>query len=166
MMAEKRLWKLLRQNIKRRFSYTESHIERIENAIGSGNPDVNYLLLDVEGWIELKDAESPKRDSSIIFTRGTIRDSQHIWHERRAQTKYRHHFFLLRSGQNVYLIHGRHHDRIEGQTHDTLIKLSLWFGKLPKVNWESLFYELQSKSRLPNMLRKRGTRSPRGNESE
>ena len=59
------------QRIKKRIS-TERHdrVDRIENGMGAGMPDVNYCLNGAEGWIELKCPKIPKRSSTALFGAG------------------------------------------------------------------------------------------------
>lgn len=42
-------------------------VERIENGISAGTPDVNYCLRGTEGWVELKAPLEPKRPSTPLF---------------------------------------------------------------------------------------------------
>lgn len=75
---------------------------RIENRVGSGTPDVNYCLLRVEGWIELKKTYWPKKDNTKLLL-PHFTDKQLRWHERRHKAGGRtsllaqisHDYFLL-----------------------------------------------------------------------
>jgi hypothetical protein len=56
-------------------------LDRIENGLAPGIPDVHYCLDGVSGWIELKNrAEPPKRASSIVFSGDHgLRNEQIAW---------------------------------------------------------------------------------------
>ena len=41
--------------------------DRIENVVGVGNPDINYCIDGVEGWIETKCPKEPKRPGTPLF---------------------------------------------------------------------------------------------------
>lgn len=56
------------------------HLVRMENAIGSGQPDVNGCLDGVDFWIELKCCSLPKRDGLV---RPRFRPTQLPWIRRR-----------------------------------------------------------------------------------
>lgn len=58
-------------------------LERIENRVNIGTPDVNYCLLRVEGWIELKyKDEWPVREATP-FRLPHFTIEQLLWQERR-----------------------------------------------------------------------------------
>jgi len=61
------------------------HFERVENAVGTGTPDVDYCVAGVAGKIELKYAvRHPVRASTPVLGRGNgLRRSQVIWIIRR-----------------------------------------------------------------------------------
>jgi hypothetical protein len=54
MTPEKRLWERLRDGWGLQIKQAGGRIERVENAVGAGMPDVNGCLSGVEFWIELK----------------------------------------------------------------------------------------------------------------
>ncbi len=62
-----------------------SLLERVENGVGVGTADVNYVIRGVEGWIELKAVDLPKRDDTPVLGDKGLRDPDQInWHLRRA----------------------------------------------------------------------------------
>jgi hypothetical protein len=61
-MAEKSLWRMLRDQTKR-----YGHFDRIENMVGRGMPDVTYCVRSREGFIELKQIpEWPVRAETVV----------------------------------------------------------------------------------------------------
>lgn len=57
------------------------HFERIENAVASGGPDVDFCIKGIEGKIELKYAQKhPVRETTPVLGKGNgLRRSQVIW---------------------------------------------------------------------------------------
>lgn len=53
-MTEKKLWEALRDGWGIQIKKAGGRIERVENAVGAGMPDVNLCLGGIECWIELK----------------------------------------------------------------------------------------------------------------
>lgn len=41
--------------------------DRIENVVGVGNPDVNFCIEGIEGWIEIKCPKEPKKPLTPLF---------------------------------------------------------------------------------------------------
>ena len=61
-MAEHDLWHTFRDRMK-----MHGHLERIENLVGRGRPDVNYCIRSVEGNIELKQIPAwPSRPETVV----------------------------------------------------------------------------------------------------
>lgn len=55
------------------------HIERIENAVGAGHPDVECCYMGVQNWIEQKVAKRPARSTTKLRFGSPLRDSQYEW---------------------------------------------------------------------------------------
>jgi hypothetical protein len=74
-MSESTLWNKLEPKLR------ELHPVRIENLVGEGQPDVNYVM----GWIELKDvARFPMkrrglRTSQIVWIRSRVAVGGIVW---------------------------------------------------------------------------------------
>ena len=76
-MSEDALWGTTRVKLS---PYGE--LERVENAVGDGTPDVNYCLLmgRAVGWLELK--FEPRWTSGEYLILSTLRYGQVAWQER------------------------------------------------------------------------------------
>jgi hypothetical protein len=88
----------------------ELHMQRVENSIGGGTPDVEgHLFAFGQFWIELKSAARPKSDLPIRFK---VRDAQVEWMRRRAKSGFHRAWLLLQVGSGKsarrYLVPGRH----------------------------------------------------------
>lgn len=80
--SEAALWGYIRPKLVR-----YGDLERVENIVGYGTPDVNYCLtyrgVTGEGWIELKELEKwPARDTDV-FRVDHYTQQQRLWHMKR-----------------------------------------------------------------------------------
>ena len=61
-------------------------LERMENGVNIGTADVNYLIRGVEGWLELKAVELPKRENTpVLGEKCGLSVAQVNWHLARQQ---------------------------------------------------------------------------------
>jgi hypothetical protein len=104
-VRESRLWSWLSQ--ARRVYKEDLHIDRVENSIIQGMPDVEGCLLGMQFWIELKCETRPKNPNTLIKPKFQL--AQIPWIEKRIAAGGRAHV-LLQVGQGHaarrYLIHG------------------------------------------------------------
>jgi len=94
-------------------------LQRIENDVGAGHPDVDGCIDAVQVWIELKSCDRPKRPSTPLRLRSNpkTREAQKTWHVRRAAAGCRHNWVLLQAGEaysaRLYLIPGTFYEALE-----------------------------------------------------
>lgn len=76
MPDENSMWTDLRDKLPR-----DIHIERIENSVALGTPDVNLCSIQLgEVWVELKYADDwPVRDSTVFRLKHYTKE-QRLWH--------------------------------------------------------------------------------------
>ena len=105
-MSEKALWEWLREKLK-----NQGVMQRVENRVGPGTPDVAYCFLGVSGWIELKEIHDwPKRKNTLVrvdhFTEEQ-RSWLRSWHNAGGRS-----FLLLRvkTAQELLLFRGDYAD--------------------------------------------------------
>ena len=72
-MRESQFWALIKNKLP-------GHVERIENAIAKGTPDVNMCINGREVWIELKVLDEKGR-----FKKGEPSPEQRLWHRKRQE---------------------------------------------------------------------------------
>lgn len=105
-VGESRLWQWLSRPARGHFREA-LHIDRVENSVMSGMPDVEGCLLGRQFWIELKCEPRPRADGAKIKPR--FRPAQPQWILRRARAGGAV-FVLLQVGAGNaarrYLIHG------------------------------------------------------------
>lgn len=94
-------------------------LQRLENAVGTGHPDVEGCIDTIQVWIELKSTDRPARKTTPIRLRSNpkTRKSQSRWHKNRAQAGCKTNFVLLQVGEQskarLYLIPGTLYDQLE-----------------------------------------------------
>jgi len=75
-MSEAALWNMIRKPLR------PLDPQRIENRVGKGTPDVNYI----GGWIELKQQDNwPKRPTTKVRLDHDLTKEQRIWLRRREK---------------------------------------------------------------------------------
>lgn len=85
------------------------HMERIENAVGVGHPDVELCYCGIQSWIEQKVAKRPARRTTKLRFGSPLRESQKLWAEQRIAAGGRV-WYLIQVGagpeRQMYLIRG------------------------------------------------------------
>lgn len=132
---ETSLWQWLKKAIPL-YKY-KLHMNRVENSVMTGMPDVEGCLLGKQFWIELKVVGAPARMHTLI--KPTFQPSQLPWLRRRALAGGRA-FVLLQVGSGRrarrYLLRADEAQQLEGGLTETAIaELSLVD---PKVTTEKL----------------------------
>jgi len=85
-MTEVTLWGLLRKNLK-------GHFQRIENAVGTGTPDVCGCWSNTDIWIELKTVKG----NNMLF-----QWSQIAWFKKRHEELSTNIWVIARKGTTIY----------------------------------------------------------------
>ncbi len=102
-------------------------LQRLENLVGVGHPDVEGCIDSQQVWIELKSEARPKRLDTPI--RPKLRASQSEWHTERAAAGFRHNWVLLQVGSaraaRLYLVPGDRYDDCKVVTEAELTELSV-----------------------------------------
>src|SRR4249919_4400266 len=81
---ENKLWQNMRTNMLTK----GDRVDRIENSVSSGAPDVNGCLAGEDVWVELKAPTEPKRAETPLMTSNgnhPLLQSQINWFARQAQ---------------------------------------------------------------------------------
>lgn len=89
-------------------------LQRLENSVGVGHPDVEGCVDGGQVWIELKSCPRPARADTPI--RPKKRPSQEIWHRERSKAGCRINWILIQVGEDrdaiLYLIPGNRYAEI------------------------------------------------------
>ena len=128
MARESALWKRIRDTAVPELLYKKHKVDlqRLENAVGQGHPDVEGCIDGAQVWIELKSEDRPARLTTLIHPK--TRPSQSIWHKERTKAGSRIHWVLLQVGEGrkarLYLIPGDRYDEVKA-TEPELEELSV-----------------------------------------
>lgn len=99
-MLESGLWNTIRKNLK---GTPGLHMERIENVVGVGTPDVNICHEGKEAWVELKLIRSfPKRSTTPVRI-PHFKEEQLYWIQERAKAGGRAWLFVQVQGEGYFL---------------------------------------------------------------
>lgn len=131
--VEQRFWARVRAPLVRAGAF----LERIENIVGEGTPDVHGLADDVAFWMELKAvAAAPKRASSKLLgiTHG-LNNEQINWHLTYAQRGGNNWVLIGVGSREAILVHGKHALSINSASRDELISFCAAHVQSPSQWW-------------------------------
>lgn len=81
-------------------------LERVENGVNPGTPDVHAIREGRVRWLELKVVERPARPATTLLKRNTLRVEQVAWHLSYTSCG-GHSFIVVRDSHlQLYLFHG------------------------------------------------------------
>lgn len=136
-MSEKREYHLFKKNMPQ----GHDRLDRIENIVGIGTPDVNYCIDGVEGWIEMKAPKEPMRSTSKLLTKHAhpLSQDQKNWFLKQRNAGGRA-YILIATNKRWMLIEGKHADNINDMTIEQLWHIAMWATQKPvnKYGWELL----------------------------
>lgn len=113
---ESSLWGRIKDTAIPELLYKRHHVDlqRLENSVGTGHPDIEGCIDGAQVWIELKSEGRPARDTTPIHPK--VRESQSIWHRKRILAGCHCNWVLLQVGEGrraaLYLIPGCQYDKI------------------------------------------------------
>ena len=111
-LPEQRLWDTMRTNKPPGFV-----LERVENIVGDGIPDVYVMAPAVSTWVELKAPNPVKRESTRVLGDEGLRQSQKNWHVRAARLALPTWILIReRRAKRMWLVAGEHADYINDYT--------------------------------------------------
>lgn len=143
-MSEKKDYKLLRENA----ATPRDRIDRIENLMVVGMPDINFCSEGTECWIELKSPLEPVRSSTKLFgSNHKLSQDQKNWFLRQRNAGGLC-YILIFSDKRILLIDGKHADKLNDMTVAELVAVSLYHEIKPikdKQKWKQLRSILQKK---------------------
>ena len=140
-MTEQTDYKMLRMRMKQPLD----RLERIENVVGVGTPDINFCIEGAEGWIEMKSPKTPKRKGTPLFgSNHKLSQDQKNWFKKQANAD-GNGFILICSKTRWILIDGCHADKVNDLTVQELLDISSWRAQTPILNgqWVTLREALQ-----------------------
>lgn len=115
--------------------------DRIENIVGVGNPDVNYCIEGIEGWIEIKAPKEPVRAYTPLFgSNHRLSQDQKNWFLRQKNCGGKGYVLIVTDKNRWILIDGcKHADSINSLTIEALEKISLHNCVKPsQADWDNI----------------------------
>lgn len=118
--AEQRVWDSMKRNAP-----SNIWMERVENMVKEGMPDVWVAAHGKHSWVELKAAKLPVRATTPLLGKDGLRQTQLNWHYKAAQRGLPV-YTLIRDDKNqIYFISCQHSEQVNRMTATELSKLSL-----------------------------------------
>jgi hypothetical protein len=138
MTSEATAFDLLRAKV----CWPKERMERIENGLLPGMPDVNYCLASTEGWIEIKSPTEPKRPDTALFgSNHPVGVDQANWFLKQRLAGGRA-FLYIATNRRLILMDGRDVGEagiaMNKWPVSLLIARSAWFSPLENVGWDGL----------------------------
>lgn len=136
---EARFW----DSIKSKMPKPRDRLDRIENSISFGLPDVNGCLDGEDVWVELKAPKAPFRPTTPLLGRSgnhPLLLTQINWYARQRQAGGIA-FILLRTDTHIFLVDGtKHADDINSWTVPDFLEKSIFVCPVPTPfnQWELL----------------------------
>ncbi len=125
-MSEKVDYQTLRKHLGK------CHLERIENIVGVGTPDVYYCIDGEMGWIEIKSPIEPERMTSRLLTkhRHQFGQNQKNWFLSHRNAGGRA-FILLCTDKCWMLIDGKDAEMVNDLSVNHLLEIAVWTANKP-----------------------------------
>ena len=136
-MAESTDYKTFKANVPQ----PGDRLDRIENVVVTGMPDINMCIGGTEVWIEQKSPKEPKRSSTPLFgSNHKVSQEQANWmlRQRKAGGKC---YFLISTDKRWILVGGFLADQLNNMTVDELLEQASWSTTKPvrdKEAWKTL----------------------------
>lgn len=126
--------------LRERIMRPVDRMDRIENGLAAGWPDVNYCFSGYEGWIELKAPDAPVYETTALFgSNHPLSVEQANWFLRQHNAKGRA-FLFIGTARYLLLIPGKaciDHKRINTATLAVLLAMAVWSTPVPVVKGDT-----------------------------
>ena len=138
-LREQKLWDAMRQNFALAINAStltgeplRLRLERVENMVGDGTPDVLVLCDGVVTWCELKAADAlPRRSTTRVLGGEGLNGDQKNWHMSWGQAGGRSLIIIgIGAGRErmCFAVEGRHGDALNEMTFGDLTKRAVAMG--------------------------------------
>lgn len=138
-MSEKSAYKTFRDACPR-----NARLDRVENIVCAGMPDVNLCIEGVELWIEFKAPKEPRRATTPLFgSNHKVLQSQINWFTRHTKAGGRG-GFLISTNKRWIFVDGKHAAELNLMTLDEILTIAIWSTSTRRnVSWTQLFQNLK-----------------------
>ena len=139
-MIEKDLWKKIQRGFGQIIEGVGGRMDRVENGVVEGMPDVSTTAAGIDVWLELKYvAKWPSRSNTRVLGDRGLRAEQINWHLRHARAG-GNSWILVGVGKEMYLARGADAQDVNGWVSED------WFKKAHKIiSWEDMYKKLYTK---------------------
>lgn len=136
-MIEKDLWKKIQRGLGEVIDGVGGRMDRVENGVVEGMPDVSMCAGGIDVWVELKYvAKWPSRANTRVLGDRGLRPEQINWHLRQQRAGGRS-FVVVGVGKEIYIADGLHAKEMNSWVSEE------WFKRGHKVeNWMDLYKKL------------------------
>lgn len=135
------------KTLKKHLPQGHDRLDRVENCVVNGMPDINYCTAFVECWIELKSPTEPKRATTKLFgSNHRLSQDQKNWFKRQRDAGGSA-YVLIATDKRWMLMDGGLADAINDMTLEALIDESLWHAAKPirdEKEWMRLRHIIQT----------------------
>lgn len=135
-MSEKTAYNWLKKNVFR----SPHRIDRIENLVGTGMPDVNGCVVrGFEFWLEVKNPTEPKRPSTPLFgSNHKVSQEQANWFLTQRKAGGRCLFWIVTDKRRM-LVPGIYADTLNKMTVSEIVEVACWSALIgAKINPEEI----------------------------
>jgi len=133
-MTEKNDYQLLRRHL----AGANVRIDRIENLLVEGMPDINICIEGTESWIELKSPKEPKRYNTRLFgSAHRLSREQMNWFHRQKAAGGKCWIFIC-TNKRLMLVDGAFADHVNHMTVGELIAVAKWHAPRRNKQWKLL----------------------------
>jgi len=137
-------------SFKRNWVEPRDRIDRVENILLAGMPDVNLCVDGAESWIEIKSPDEPKRKSTKLFgSNHKLSQEQKNWFLRQRNSG-GNGFILIMTDKRWLLIDCHYAEKINDLSVDELINIAIWHEQKPirgTEKWTQLRNKIIANSR-------------------
>lgn len=135
------------ETLKKNLPQPGDRLDRVENLVVDGMPDVNFCADGVESWIEMKSPTEPKRSSTPLFgSNHKVSQAQKNWMLRQFKAG-GNGWFLIATDKRWMLVRGSLADDINEMNMELLLAVADWSTLKPvkeKESWKKLRQVLTS----------------------
>lgn len=112
-------------------------VQRIENVVGEGMPDVYVVSNGLSSWVELKASRRPVRASTPLLGSRGLNVQQINWHMKAASVGVRSFILIRDEARDLYLVSGMHAEEINSFSASQMREHSL------ASSWDEIFSVLE-----------------------
>jgi len=140
-MSERAHYHTLRQHLCQH----PDRMDRVENGVMAGMPDINMCSHGVEVWIEMKSPREPRRSTTPLFgSNHPVSQDQLNWFLRHTRAGGRG-YLLISTNAQWLLVPGACLEAINTLSLEAIVAIAVWRSRKPVHEWAGLRTQLFQK---------------------